>query len=269
MAPPPARKYEFGDKGSSWRMIKLKRVFELAERESLAVEEVALERYGSLEEFEDALAERDYLSGKSSNNKTVNRKRSIKFMDPRSSSMSSVQKETTRQTTIPVAVTSNHDIADNEDIMSVDQLNKLYSKLLKARMMGSSNVEDLEKRYEIEKQRSENSRQTVVVLPNIDSRGNLKASGNRDTMAPGSEEVSVSDMVMHEKMGANDGYDSVVARRIMTDGGFKADLDYMDDRAEQLAQKKHKTIPERGRKIAINGKPVDIYHDRFSALTGG
>jgi len=154
---PLARKYEFGDKGSSWRMIKLKRVFELAERESLAVEEVALERYGSLEEFKDALAERDFLSGKSSKDQSVNRKRSMKFMDPRNSSSSTAQGETVRRSTIPAAITSHRDLAANEDVLSVDQLNKLYSKLLKARMMGSSDVEELEKRYEMEKERSKNS----------------------------------------------------------------------------------------------------------------
>jgi hypothetical protein len=108
-----------------------------------------------------------------------------------------------------------------------------------------------------------------VVLPNVDSRGNLKAVGNKDTMAPGSVEASVSDMVRDERMGTGDGYDSVVAKRIMTDGGFKADLEYMDDRAEQLAQKKHKTIPERGRKIAVHGKFEKYPHDRFPPITGG
>jgi hypothetical protein len=36
----------FGDAGSSWRMIKLKRTLELAEEQQRPVEEVALERYG-------------------------------------------------------------------------------------------------------------------------------------------------------------------------------------------------------------------------------
>jgi hypothetical protein len=36
----------FGDKGSGWRMMKLKKVFEIAESEKRSVEQVALERYG-------------------------------------------------------------------------------------------------------------------------------------------------------------------------------------------------------------------------------
>lgn len=156
----PTRKYEFGDKGSSWRMMKLKRVFESAERECLPVEELALERYGSLEEFEDAIAERDFLEGKSSQHKSVNRKRSSKYMDPRGNA-ENVQRETTRYISIPVAVTSQQEVTVNDDIMSVDQLNKLYSKLLKAKMMGSPDVEELEKSYEIEKSKSENSVKVV------------------------------------------------------------------------------------------------------------
>lgn len=93
-----------------------------------------------------------------------------------------------------------------------------------------------------------------MVLPNIDSRGNLRDGGINDTMAPDSFDASLSDMVKDEKMGTSDGYDSVISKRIMTDGGFKADLEYLDERAEQLAQKKHNTIPDRGRKIAIHGK---------------
>jgi hypothetical protein len=36
----------FGDSGSNWRMMKLKRVYEISEREARKVEDVALERYG-------------------------------------------------------------------------------------------------------------------------------------------------------------------------------------------------------------------------------
>ena len=50
-----------GGPGSNWRMMKLKRVYETAEEEGKPVEEVALERYGSLEAFEEAKEERRIL----------------------------------------------------------------------------------------------------------------------------------------------------------------------------------------------------------------
>ncbi|KAJ3335378.1 hypothetical protein HDU91_002210, partial [Kappamyces sp. JEL0680] len=58
------KKFVFGDKGSNWRMMKLKRVFETAKEMQLDVQDVALERYGTLEDFNEALAERDFLDSK-------------------------------------------------------------------------------------------------------------------------------------------------------------------------------------------------------------
>lgn len=50
-----------GGPGSNWRMMKLRRVYETANEEGKPVEEVALERYGSLEAFEEAEEERRIL----------------------------------------------------------------------------------------------------------------------------------------------------------------------------------------------------------------
>ncbi|KDQ12326.1 hypothetical protein BOTBODRAFT_113169 [Botryobasidium botryosum FD-172 SS1] len=50
-----------GGPGSTWRMSKLKRTYEIAEEEGRTVEEVAIERYGSMEEFNEARSERQWL----------------------------------------------------------------------------------------------------------------------------------------------------------------------------------------------------------------
>lgn len=50
-----------GGPGSQWRMMKLRRVYETAEEEGRPIEEVALERFGSLEAFEEAKEERRIL----------------------------------------------------------------------------------------------------------------------------------------------------------------------------------------------------------------
>ncbi|KAG0660244.1 hypothetical protein C6P46_004698 [Rhodotorula mucilaginosa] len=50
-----------GSSGSAWRMTKLKRTYEAAEEEGRSIEDVAMERYGSLEAFEDAKEERRVL----------------------------------------------------------------------------------------------------------------------------------------------------------------------------------------------------------------
>ncbi|KAG0304033.1 hypothetical protein BGZ98_006010 [Dissophora globulifera] len=53
--------YTIGDAGSSWRMTKLKRVMETAAEEGVPPEVVGVDRYGSLEKFNEALEERREL----------------------------------------------------------------------------------------------------------------------------------------------------------------------------------------------------------------
>lgn len=50
-----------GGPGSSWRMMRLRRVYETAEEENRPVEEVALERFGTTQAFEEAREERRIL----------------------------------------------------------------------------------------------------------------------------------------------------------------------------------------------------------------
>ncbi|KAG0205331.1 hypothetical protein BGX28_003039 [Mortierella sp. GBA30] len=53
--------FTFGDAGSTWRMTKLKRVMETAAEEGVAPEVIGVERYGSIERFNEALEERKEL----------------------------------------------------------------------------------------------------------------------------------------------------------------------------------------------------------------
>ena len=60
-APTVAKKIVPGSSGSSWRMSKLKRVYETAQEEGRSVEEVARERYATEEAWEEAKEERRVL----------------------------------------------------------------------------------------------------------------------------------------------------------------------------------------------------------------
>ncbi|KIO06009.1 hypothetical protein M404DRAFT_139792 [Pisolithus tinctorius Marx 270] len=60
-APPPPKSITPGGPGSSWRMMRLRRVYEAAEEENRPVEEVALERFGTMQAFEEAKEERRIL----------------------------------------------------------------------------------------------------------------------------------------------------------------------------------------------------------------
>ena len=52
---------QYGAPGWQWRMMKLRRIIETAQAEERDVEELALERYGSAEAFEEAKAEKEWL----------------------------------------------------------------------------------------------------------------------------------------------------------------------------------------------------------------
>ncbi|KAH9933124.1 CwfJ C-terminus 1-domain-containing protein-like protein [Epithele typhae] len=57
----PRKAVVAGGPGSQWRMMKLRRAYETADEEGKPIEEVALERFGSLEAFEEAKEERRIL----------------------------------------------------------------------------------------------------------------------------------------------------------------------------------------------------------------
>ncbi|WVN88878.1 uncharacterized protein L203_104093 [Cryptococcus depauperatus CBS 7841] len=85
------KRTELGGPGYQWRMMKLKRLYEQAEEQSRPVEEVALERYGSLVDFNEALEERRFLDQKEerrrsrggrSQNEPISRTSTNKTPDP-------------------------------------------------------------------------------------------------------------------------------------------------------------------------------------------
>lgn len=60
----PKKDTKYGAPGYQWRMMKLRKTYELAEKEGRSVEEVALERYGDMGGFEEAKRERTWLDGR-------------------------------------------------------------------------------------------------------------------------------------------------------------------------------------------------------------
>ena len=116
-------------------------------------------------------------------------------------------------------------------------------------------------------------------MSNIDSRGNLwtmpesssellnksknqlkkqefkdthDAQGNRIKYAQDDTSQSINELVRQERLNQGDSLDMNLAQRISTDGAFKDDLDYLDEKADKLSQKKQKEA-ERIKQIAITG----------------
>ncbi|KAH9480566.1 Pre-mRNA-splicing factor cwf19 [Psilocybe cubensis] len=59
--PPPPPSITPGGPGSQWRMMRLRRVYENAEEDGVPVEQLGIERFGSLQAFEEAKQERRIL----------------------------------------------------------------------------------------------------------------------------------------------------------------------------------------------------------------
>lgn len=63
----PKRQLQFGSPGYQWRMMKLRKTYEQAEEESRPVDEVAMERYGDMDAFNEARQERQWLDDQQRN----------------------------------------------------------------------------------------------------------------------------------------------------------------------------------------------------------
>ncbi|KAJ1558729.1 hypothetical protein HK096_006224 [Nowakowskiella sp. JEL0078] len=287
------RGYEFGDSGSAWRMMKLRRVFETAKADNRRVEDVALERYGSIEVFEEAQIEQDYLeslkrsnreqSGISDRNYVSSSKskfaRSTSFQRPsRFKEEREVtnpergrfehKKRTVNLPSVSDGVVNTGNLSDNTgDILSLDELNVLKAKSLKASLMNASDASDLEERFQKESAKYHskiNSKSSsVVVLPKVDLQGRFKDIGSSSGQSvqnlkrkrgqeinPSDEMTEVSDLLLREKLGNDNSFDEDFANQIAQDSTFSNNLDYIEDRADKLASSKLKS-EEKKRSIAI------------------
>ncbi|KAJ3258274.1 hypothetical protein HK103_003755 [Boothiomyces macroporosus] len=225
-----SRGYEYGDKGSSWRMMKLKRVFDIAKEEGVSVEKIALERYGVLEEYQEALKEREFLDldkksnqhGTKSNLKRPSFKPPSEFARPnkleksshrnreeidRDSSNSKKEEDDTvyrrrkddsptRKAPLPQAIAPVVKYELDEPVLSKDQLNKLHAKVLKAKMLKLPELEELEEEYYYELAKAE-SGDKIIVVPSVNSKGELHAP----------EEAITRNRNTHDKKGNRLGYE--------------------------------------------------------------
>lgn len=130
-----------------------------------------------------------------------------------------------------------------------DQLNKLNAKIVKAKLMGLSNLEELEKEYQTELERFEQGNNNVSVLPSLDSQGRLydyalkqgseevlkgkqkyegthdKVTGERIKYGTSDDTLSLAEMVRQERGGSRSmNMDMEFANRIVADASFEVIL---------------------------------------------
>ncbi|KAJ7071866.1 CwfJ C-terminus 1-domain-containing protein-like protein [Mycena belliarum] len=325
---PPPTVVTPGGPGSQWRMMRLKRVYETAEEEGLSIEQVAVDRFGSLSAFEEAKEERRILDDREGRRSEQGRnarsgrgprdnegERRFMFTDVGGSGVSSRSSSFRRpggygdsgpstpsptsnpppanrrfdslrlpsgvgsplahsHTPIPSVMTPQSD-NPKPRALSPSSLNRLQAKVLRAKLMGASDADALEREYEAESKKAAGVdveggvRLKVEVLPTLDGRGRLydvghgeepepSLPGNRkkkdkfETHDPKTGEVlrynanddttTLGEMLRQERFGGGladqKNLDAEFAQSIMSDGKFQNDLDYIDDNADKLGRQK-------------------------------
>jgi hypothetical protein len=249
--------YTFGDAGSQWRLTKLKAVYREAEDSGKAVEEVALERFGNLRDFDHAREEevemgRRELYGKDYVGKE---KPSGELYQERETDAGyrrdyQAAEEDTINDDLPLP---QGEIIQEKPLVDATTLNRLKAQMMKAKLKGSPDAVKLEEEYNKAASSFTSGGPAVVTLGVMENRmlagprGEVKPVENRRGRERGlveeSQDMSIEDMVREERQtrGQAGGEGQRFANRIAKDGKFDASLDYMDENAEKLAKRVHKS----------------------------
>ncbi|KAK4196570.1 putative cell cycle control protein cwf19 [Triangularia verruculosa] len=260
---PQEVKYTFGDDGSQWRMTKLKAVYTIAEETGRSVDEVAIERFGSLRDFDDAREEkievdrrRVYGSGYVGKEKPTGELYAERIAS---------QKKASPPPTLPSFQGSSSSLEQGVSIedkiapappMDQSALNRMRAQLMKAKLRSSPDVPKLEAEYNAAMAAFQSGQATsnAIVLDASHSRllaggsrGEVKQVTNKRGLERGTvvenDEMSLDDMVREERRtrGQAGGEGMRLAERIAKDGKFDNDLEYLDENAEKLAKRVHRT----------------------------
>lgn len=251
--------YTFGDSGSGWRMTKLRGVYTMAEESGRALEDIAVERFGSLQEFDDAREEKQELDRAKSYGRGYNMKEKPtgEFYTERLAQQKKAEPAPQRAPTPPPAAAAAATVV----APALDQtaLNRLRAQMMKAKLRRAPNAAQLEEEYNraaagLTAAASSSTAAESVVLGGQDSRllaghirNEVKAVDNKRGRERGTvvanDDMTIDDMLREERRtkGQAGGEGMRLAERIAKDGKFDDDLEYMDENAEKLAKRVHKS----------------------------
>ncbi|KAI9674747.1 MAG: hypothetical protein M1817_001651 [Caeruleum heppii] len=255
--------YTFGDSGSQWRMTKLRAVMRQAEESSQPIEELALERYATLQEFDNAREEQVELERRDTYGKDY-----VGKVKPSGELFRERQQERSRQDdrgtyqqhNEPPQPPQAHAVNKQPPVrttVALDQtaLNRLKAQMLKAKLRNASNAAALEAEFTSAMAHMANDKEPgVVVLGAMENRmlaggrrGEAKAvdtkRGRERGLVEENEDMSIEDMVREERRsrGQAGGEGQRFAERIAKDAKFDNDLDYLDENASKLAKRVQKS----------------------------
>ncbi|KAL7811184.1 hypothetical protein V8C44DRAFT_330899 [Trichoderma aethiopicum] len=246
--------YTFGDAGSKWRMTKLKAVYNTAKETGQPVEEIALKQFGSLEYFDDAREEEEEMERRRLYGEDA------KTKDKPTDELYNQRIKEQRRAE-PVSQEVQGEILPENPVQPVpvpmDQtaLNRLRAQMMKAKLRKAPNAAQLEEEY---------NRAAAAAAPRINApeavvlgvmesrqlagtRGEVKAVDNKRGRERGTVEentdMTIEQMLQEERRtkGQAGGEGLRLAERIAKDARFDNDLEYMDENAEKLAKRVHKS----------------------------
>ncbi|CAN9172270.1 unnamed protein product [Alternaria alternata] len=252
--------YTFGDSGAQWRMTKLKGIYRNAEESGRSVEEIAMEKYGDLQDFDEAREEeieldrrkmygKDYV-GKEKPSGELFQERKLKEGIHRQS------RESHEPSELPQGeLVQDPQPTTNTVMLSQTELNRLKAQMMKAKMKKAPEAAQLEAEYNAALANTSTSKdRDVVVLNAMDNRmlaggrqGEVIALTNKRGTERGlvkeNEDMSIDDMVRQERRTKNQagGEGAILAEKIAKDSKFDNDLDYIDDNATKLAARAPKS----------------------------
>lgn len=240
--------YTFGDSGSQWRMMKLKAIYRTAEETGRSVEDVALEKYGDIRDFDDAREEevemdrrntygKDYV-GKEKPSGELYEERRLKAGVHRSSRTTGQENDDGQSA--QGQIVDNPQPTSTGRRLSPTELNKLKAQMMKAKLKKAPNAAQLEAEYNAAVAGSAGGPDSdLVVLDVMDNRmlaggrkGEVIALENKRGVERGlvkeNEDMSIEDMVRQERRtkGQPGGEGMLLAERIAKDTKFEVSLDH-------------------------------------------
>ncbi|KAI2611940.1 cell cycle control protein cwf19 [Hypoxylon sp. NC1633] len=250
--------YTFGDGGSQWRMTKLNGVYNTAEQAGRPLEEVALERYGTLRDFDDAREEKiemdrrkvygkGYVGKEKPSGELFQERKLDRGVHEKKESSSAL-------TNLDQGVIIPDDTsAHASTLLGQTALNRLKAQMMKAKLKKAPDAAKLEAEYnQAASAFASKDPESVVlnVMENrmlVGTRGETKAvetkRGRERGLVEQNEDMSIEDMIREERRtrGQAGGEGVRLAERIAKDAKFDDDLEYMDENAEKLAKRVQKS----------------------------
>ncbi|OTB01651.1 hypothetical protein M426DRAFT_323281 [Hypoxylon sp. CI-4A] len=250
--------YTFGDNGSQWRMTKLNGVYNTAEQTGRPLDEVALERYGNLRDFDDAREEKIETDRRKvyGEGYVGKEKPSGELFEERKLSQGVHEKQ--HGSPVPTNLDQGAIIPDDASshvATQIDQtmLNRLKAQMMKAKLKKSPDAAKLEAEYNQAAAAFVSKGPEAVVLNVMENRllagtrGEAKAvdtkRGRERGLVEQNDEMTIEDMVREERRtrGQAGGEGLRLAERIAKDVKFDDDNDYMDENADKLAKRVQKS----------------------------